>query len=315
MHRRVRLLAALVFVVVLAVLLSACGGQPSGNSMERGMAGAPAPMPAASPAPSAPAMDAAYAESGMGYGGKGGDVHLPAVDTSKIIRNAEIVVEVDKLDAVIAEVEDRVSAAGGYIQESHLSGREGGSRRATLVLRIPALAYGSFLSGLAELGDVTQRREWTENVTEEFIDLEARLGALREQEQRLQQLARDSASLEDLIRLESEIARVRSEIERIQGRLRYLNNRVDYSTVRVELYQPPPGQAVRTLGLGTRAGEAFTQSVRDLIRFSEELVVLGARVLPSLVYLGVFGVILAMVIRGVRNRRRAKSGPPAPPSA
>lgn len=279
---------------LLALTLAACG---AGSRQDHGPA---LPPPAAAPAMPDPGRTD---DAGFGSVGSGLDAAVLPPDERRIIMSAELRIDVADLDAALTAVRGLVTTHRGYLQESRLRTSGDGSKSATLVLRVPVGGYGSLIDALGTLGDVRARDEWTDDVTEEFIDLEARLEARREQETRLRALIRESATLEDLIRLENEIARVRGEIESIQGRLTFLRSRVDLSTIRLNMVEPPPG-ALKTVGLSSRMGQAFSQSLRDLAHFTEELAVYSARALPSLVFLGAIVLVVVALARAVKRRRR-----------
>ena len=111
--------------------------------------------------------------------------------------------------------------------------------------RVPVDRFDDFVRQISRLGEVRTSHLGSQDVTEEFFDLEARIRNKQEEEKRLlKHLADSTGKLEDILKIETELTRVRGEVEQMQGRLRFLANRADLSTVTItatELadYTPP----------------------------------------------------------------------------
>ena len=105
-------------------------------------------------------------------------------------------------------------------------------------MRIPVPQFQRFVEETSRLG-VSERREiQSDDVTEEYVDLEARLANKQQLEARLLELvAKRTDEIKDVIAVEAELSRVREEIERMQGRLRYLTDRVALTTVEITAYE------------------------------------------------------------------------------
>ncbi len=125
--------------------------------------------------------------------------------------------------------------AGGQQQAIDLSEELGGyvSHRSSdhLVLRVPAAEFRTALDSIADLGDVLEMSWEAEDVTEEMRDLEIRLGNAIELRNRLQQLLERADTVEDALKIESELERVTLQIERIRGQLENMEDRIAYSTI------------------------------------------------------------------------------------
>jgi hypothetical protein len=130
-------------------------------------------------------------------------------------------------------------------------------RRATLTLRIPADRFDEATAGVRPLGKVEQLDVSVEDVTEQYMDLEARLANARRLEERLLQLLETrTGTLEQVLAAERELARVRTEIELYDGRLRQLASRVSLSTLTIVVQEPRPI-------LGTRPARASWATPSD----------------------------------------------------
>jgi hypothetical protein len=196
-------------------------------------------------------------------------------DDRKVIRTGKLEVVVATYDSARAQIEAIVKASGGYIDSTHVERAESRVSDATIVIRIPADAFDTILPRLRQLGDVESETTNASDITDQYVDTEARLASDQQLEKRLLELAtaRDG-KLDQILAVERELARVRGEIESFQGHLKLWN---DLSTKRAEL---PPSEPP-TLGSQTKG--AFHESVTALREFGEWCLINGVGLLPWLV--------------------------------
>jgi len=158
-----------------------------------------------------------------------------------IIRTGQAFIEVDKVDPAILKVRQLAAQFGGYITNSSISGGRDQIRQATLELKIPAPRYDQAVGLLSTIGKVETVSSSAQDVGEEFVDVTARVNNSRRLEERLiSLLANRTGKLDEVLRVERELARVREEIERYEGRLRYLSARVALSTLTITVHEPAP---------------------------------------------------------------------------
>ena len=158
-----------------------------------------------------------------------------------LIRDGAVRVEVEELDTAITAVQALAIRLGGHVANVSMHLGERQYREATMTLRIPADRFDEAMNGLEPLGDLDVIEVRTEDVGEEYVDLERRLANARRLEARLLELlATRTGDLEDVLAIERELARVREQIERFEGRLRFLRTRVAVSTLAVTVHEPPP---------------------------------------------------------------------------
>lgn len=270
-------------------------------------------MPASPTGSTPPAVEA----------GKAGGMNSSVLGTPvpqaqrKIIQNADLSYEVADLTDAMARVDQAVAAAGGYTADSNVTGAKDNERRAHLVLRLPFSGFNTFLGRLEDLGTLRNRRIYTDDVTAEYLDLEARITTQKEHEARLREILAQAKSLEDLIRLEQELSRVRGEIESMTGRLNFLKDQVEMSTATLDLIEVKPGAPAVRPGLGQDAREAFLSMTRSLWEFSRAAVVAAAALLPLLLYLAILGFVVWKAFRWIRALvgRQRPPAPPAPPAS
>jgi len=158
-----------------------------------------------------------------------------------VIRTGEAFIEVDKVDPAVLKVRQLAAQVGGYIANSSISGGHDQIRQATIELKIPAAKYEEAVGSLSTIGKVETVNSTAQDVGEEFVDVTARVNNSRRLEERLiSLLANRTGKLDEVLRVERELARVREEIERYEGRLRYLSARVAMSTLTITVHEPAP---------------------------------------------------------------------------
>lgn len=160
---------------------------------------------------------------------------------SMVIRVGQAFIEVEKVDPAILRIRQLAAQVGGYIANSSVSGGHDQIRQATLEVKIPASKYDQAVGDLSTIGKVETVNSTAEDVGEEFVDVTARVNNARRLEERLiTLLSTRTGKLDEVLRVERELARVREEIERYEGRLRFLGARVATSTLTITVHEPAP---------------------------------------------------------------------------
>lgn len=256
------------------------------------------------------------AGGGGGMGGvqlsdKGGDAQLPAGLERKIVYTAKVQVAVEDFSGLPERVAKMAQSFGGYVAESEVHGRPGTPRRGEWTLRVPVGEYDKFLAAIKELGEIVSQRSESDEVTEEFYDLEARIRNKKAEEARvLKHLDVDTKDLEQILAVERELSRIRGEIESMEGRLRLLDNLTALSTVELTVleiknYEPPAPEAAT---FGERVSRSFERSLADIRDSGQNLAVSAAYTGPWLVAWAP-GIALAIVpLLYVVRRRKAQKG-------
>lgn len=296
----------------------------SGAAGETG--GSPAAVPSASAGDGSAAMaDSAGAAAGAGNAqagemeeGIGAQAGIgPIADAAggynrKMIYTANVTMKVESF----AEGEERVANAifqtGGYIvqfADSQTNGRAG----STYVIKVPSSGFSSFLDELKQIPHLSFERQMEGNdVSEEYVDLEARLKANEALEARLLSFMDKATNSDDLVHISNEVARVQQTIEQIKGRMRYLDQNVAYSTVNLRLYegaQEAEFEENEGASLGERLSAAMEGSARVLRAVGESLLTFLAALLPVLLVIAIVAVPAFFVVRrsrAVRNHRSAE---------
>jgi hypothetical protein len=167
--------------------------------------------------------------------------YASTANNTMIIRTGQAFIEVQKVDPAILKIRQLVAQSNGYITNSSISGGKDQIRQASIEIKIPNTKYDEAVGSLSSIGKVETVNSNAEDVGEEFVDVSARVANARRLEERLiDLLARRTGKLDEVLRVERELARVREEIERYEGRLRYLNSRVAMSTLTINVHEPAP---------------------------------------------------------------------------
>lgn len=305
-------------LLLFSLSLAGCAGQSAQSEMSRDSDAAPA-APAAEPMPNAGSAEFADGES------------IPLEDflaTAVQAQEARVIIYTGSIALVVRDTQESVDAitamvdeAGGYVASSNLY-EASEALRGTVTVRVPADRYQSVLDQLRSLALRVERETAnSQDVTEEFTDLQARKTNLEFTEEALQQLLEErqrTGSTSDILEVYRELTNIRGQIEQIEGRLRYLANQSALSTITIELtpdilYQPISVAGWQPQGVAREAFQTLIVALQGLINV---LIWVAIFVLPLLL---VFIIPLAVVIWAGRRwwRRRSKTTrvtPPPPPA-
>ena len=160
-------------------------------------------------------------------------------DQRMIIKTGSLSVEVDKYDETETRINDIVKKYNGFIANSKSSQNSSGNKSGTITVKVPADKYDALIADVSKIGKVMNQNIQSNDVTEEYVDLEARLKTQKELEQRLIKLLNEKASrLSDVIEVEEKLASVRQKIESFEGRMKLLKSQSDLSTLTINVYEP-----------------------------------------------------------------------------
>ena len=180
------------------------------------------------------------------------------------------------------------------------------TRSASYTLRVPSERFQELMGTLSEIGNVPYTHVYTENVSAQYYDTQARMEAYKAQEARLLEMMDRAESVDDLISIESRLSDLRYEIESLQTSLNHWDRRVAYSSVYLELQevreytQDTPVQ----LGFGERLGRAFRSGIHGFVAFCQDAILWLAESLPALVLIALVLVVL-LAVRKNRKKKKA----------
>lgn len=225
----------------------------------------------------------------------------------KILRDATLTLEVGAPAEAQRKITSIAESLGGFVVTSESKLQQIGDAKqeleVNLVIRVPATQFGAAMEQIRSTGSrVIQEKMTGQDVTEEFIDLEARLKTQKALESQFLEIMKQANKVADALEVQRQIAEVRTEIEKLEGRKRFLENRASLSTITVNL-QSPTAIAVNASGFGRNIREAVADAVDAAIAIVLFLIRFVIVMIPIFILVILPGWFLARFVL-----RRAKRG-------
>ncbi len=155
-----------------------------------------------------------------------------------MIYTATVSLKVKNVTTAINKITSLTEEFGGFIQEINIYGTE--RKEGYITVRIPQTNFQEFLKKIASIGKLENKKVEGQDVTEKFIDLQARLNNSKKEEQRLLQILEKAETVDEILKVEKEIKTVRTEIDTLTGQIKFLQRRITYSTIKISLEEPAP---------------------------------------------------------------------------
>jgi hypothetical protein len=229
----------------------------------------------------------------------------------KIIRNANLTLEIDNPGEGQRKVSAIAEARGGFVVTSESTQRnvEGQLRPSSIVtvtVRVPAAQFAAALEEIRTVSpQVVQEKITGQDVTEEYIDLEARIRTKKALEAQFLEIMKQARTVSDALEVQRQIGDVRAEIERLEGRRRFLENQSSLSTITVTLQ--PPTQIVSTSGFFYNVKRAFREGLDVAAAITLFLIQLVVALLPIILFIFLpIGLLLRYLIRRFRRTQMAR---------
>ena len=330
---RTRVVPVAVLLVVLATA-AACGitvstfvppdrlvapvpvptSAPAASSSSRAAGTLPPASPAVIPAPVAASVPGAVAGESVQRATQSNalpDTSAQILDRM-VIRTAQLTIEIpDNMEQALAQARAIATRGGGFVSASstHIERQNDQDRTvADLTLQVRSDAADSALSDLRALGKVISEISGSQDVTDEYVDLDSNLRNLQASESAILKLMDRATQIQDVLSLERELSNVRGQIERIQGRKKYLERRTDMATITLSLRLPAP-QGTQTTSAGAwdpfAVAQRGWQASLTLLRGVAEAVIIAVAFSWWLVPIAALGAYAWL-------HRRRPTAPPAP---
>ncbi len=311
----------LLLAGVIAVALAACTTFPGTETTDEA-------MPDVAPMEPMYEEDAMMAERGMTEDigipvpppdGAGPDAATIPPDERYVIRTLGIRLQVEEVEPAVEQVRDAVDAANGMVIAVQVSSddapiyryeagdafSDGTPLKGYVTARIPPEELDGFVEAVADLGTVVRQAEDESDVTQEHLDISARLDNLRAQEERLRQLFDRAEEVEDMLAIERELARVRGDIESFEARLAFIERQAAMATVTVELVGrqavvAPPGDDWGFVS-------AIRTGIRGFVHTINAIIVFSLSAVPIIVVALIAWLVVRTIVRA-RQRQRDRRG-------
>ena len=222
----------------------------------------------------------------------------------KIVKTAEVRLEADEPDKAQQVIASIADVHGGFVVESHQSMSDvtlNVRDSVSIKIRVPAERYDDAMQAIrGSAGRLLVEASKGEDVTEEFIDVSARLKAKKALEAQFLEIMGQAGTEEDALSVQSEISEVRSEIEKIEGRIRFLEDRSALSTIDVSI-QTPAHLATQTAGFLARLRDSAGRGSEAALNFTLGLVTFVIGALPFAIFVG-----LPVFVAGRAYLRRSR---------
>lgn len=263
----------LILLILGLVLISGCASSPSG-----GGGGGSAPS-----------------EGGQYYPSPSPSDNEQPTQDRKIVKTGSITLEVEDIAETMDKVAGMADEFNGYVVSSYKQEYEQGVS-GHITIRVPSEKFDEAFARLRQLA-ITVPYETTtaQDVTEEYVDLEAQLRNLQATEAQYLALLEKADKVEDILKVQKELSNVRGQIEQIEGRMQYLERTSETALIEVTL------QKTKGLAEPWSASAALHAAVRGLTAFGRVLATV-------LIWLVIFcWAWVPPLVIWLRRRRRAKS--------
>ncbi len=290
--------AILLILFISVLLMTACAqGEEAATDFDRGFTATA----------EAPAFEAESAVSDDTFSGESFNVNLQGQEGPDrlIIRTGNVSIVVEDSEASAQAIAQLAGDRSGWVVASDLY-ESGGARRGTVTIKIPAEQFDAVLVDIKDLAkEVRSESTSSQDVTEEFVDLEARLANLEATADRVRAFLDEARNVEEALQVNQELSRLESEIEVIKGRMQYLSQSAAFSTLTVDLIPDELSQPIEIGGWQPEgvAKDAIEALVTALQGLADALIWGGIFCLPLALLVG---IPLFFVGRFFYRRRRAK---------
>jgi len=244
--------------------------------------------------------------AGGGSGALAADVSNAILAERKIIRSANLTIEVENFDTAFSNIESIILGIG-FIQETnidtdrvYMDEKQVLIKSGTIVLRVDKTKFDSVIGKLRGIGDVFNYTTNGQDVTEQYVDVESRLRLLKLEEAKLEAYLAKIDDLDKIFQAESKLTDIRYQIESLTGNLNKLNSLVDLATITINMnerrpdYKPP-----KPLSYGDKLLNSLKESLFQVVEF---LVIVAA--VPVLILLGLFILLGVFIYRRIPKKRK-----------
>ena len=299
MKKRIIATIALFLITVLALSVISCGSNNKG------------------------AADEDYIGSAPGYSEENGSLEkvegtgssYSSGDGSKIIKNANITAETQNYAAATEQLKSLITSVGGHISNSNASENASYNssgkpeKNASYTIKIPAEQFDAFISGLSNIFNVTKLSTSTEDVSESYFTLKARIDTLEAKREGLVSMLQNvdvNTDFSTWKQINAELTEIDTQLNIYNEQLKNLENRVSYATITLSVREVVELTETEEKGYGEEVLDAFKGSFSAVVEFFKGLLIGLIYMLPFLIMIAGTVVIVIVIIRSSIRRRIAR---------
>lgn len=294
---RIRTIAAVaVFGLVGALGVAGCAGSGGAGADSKAQSAPKAAGQADASAgkPEAPAAEAKRGQQPM------------SAQERHVMRTAWLTLRVDDVTGSAAKARDVAERFGGFVANERTE-----KDNASLTLRVAADRLNEALNALDELGEVTQREQQADDVTEQAVDVQTRIANQQASVDRVRALLQRATGIDEVVKIESELTKRQAELESLEKRAATLASQTELATVTVSLAKPQRPAVLSEEKSGFQAG--FAAGWRAFIAAVTVFVTVLGAVLPFLTALAIPALVTLLIFR--HRRAAARPSPTSAPTA
>ncbi|HWQ30638.1 MAG TPA: DUF4349 domain-containing protein [Negativicutes bacterium] len=295
-------------------------------SMKKSAEGDAAP---AAEAPEMALMDKSFDETAVGLGNEaaiaGQAAPAESITASRsgrmVIRTGNISVNVENVDKAASEIRQLTEGSGGYIENSQIDNitvpqveytdgvattKETTEKQANITIRVPEAQFQAIFNNIKGMGKLQSENVSGTDITSEYRDTQARVDNLKIQEQSLQQLMTKGQTVDEILKIETELNRVRTDIDLYTGTLKQWDNMVQLSTINIYMRELTPEElkSVDVPGMWDKAYQGLIKAINNVVGGFEKAVIVLVASIPYLAILGVFAVIGLFTARKIKSKKK-----------
>ncbi len=205
----------------------------------------------------------------------GGAKDQPTSQERVVIYSGHVSLEIKDIQGTLQRIRELAEGNGGYVASSSRSTYDT-QTIAQIAIRVPKDQFRSSIQQIEAYGKVLDESTNSEDITQQYADLKARLNNLQKQEERLQEILDMAKTVEDILRVETELGRIRGEIDSLQGQINYLEGNAEMSLISVTLTEPLP----TFMPPGMNWGETFEIAVQGFFTILSGIIILAVSLVP-----------------------------------
>lgn len=238
-----------------------------------------------------------------------------------VIRTGNLSVNVENVDKAAAEIRQLTEGSGGYIENSQIDNitipqveytdgvattKETTEKQANITIRVPEAQFQDIFNNIKGMGKLQSENISGTDITSEYRDTQARVDNLKIQEQSLQQLMTKGQTVDEILKIETELNRVRTDIDLYTGTLKQWDNMVQLSTINIYMRELRPEElkSVDVPGMWDKAYQGLIKAINNVVGGFEKAVIMLVASIPYLVILVVLAVIGLFAARKIKSKKK-----------